>query len=98
MGPIKFTLIKKLKKNNRFNYTPRYYNGKEEVDETKYTTRIDAYSDTFNKNDFGSHWKDARNSSRTRGNVEFNRTILFIVAILAFVFLWIIDFDLSIFS
>lgn len=97
MGPIKFTIIKKLKTNNRFNYTPRYYNGKDEVDETKYTTKIDAYTESYNKNDFGSHWKDARKSSRTRGNMEFNSTILIIVAILAFIFLWIIDFDLSIF-
>jgi len=97
MGPIKFTLIKKLKTNNRFNYTPRYYNGKEHVDEAKYDTKIDAYTESYNKNDFGSHWKDARKSSRTRGNIEFNSTILIIVTILVFIFLWIIDFDLSIF-
>lgn len=98
MGPIKFTLIKKLKTNNRFNYTPRYYNGKDDVDEAKHATKIDAYSESYNKNDFGSHWKDARTSSRTKGNIEFNSTILIIVAVLVFIFLWIIDFDLSIFS
>ena len=98
MGPIKFTIIKKLKTNNRFNYTPRYYDGKEDVDETKYMTKIDAYTESYNKNDFGSHWKDARKSSRTRGgSIQFNSTILIIVAILVFIFLWIIDFDLSIF-
>lgn len=98
MGPIKFTLIKKLKTNNRFNYTPRYYKGKDDVDEAKYNTKLDAYSESYNKNDFGSHWQEARKSSRTRNNTEFNSTILIIVAVLVFIFLWIIDFDLSIFS
>lgn len=98
MGPIKFTLIKKLKTNNRFNYTPRYYSGKDDIDETKYSTKIDAYSESFNKNDFGSHWNEARKSSRTRSNSGLNSTILIIITILTFIFLWIIDFDLSIFS
>jgi len=98
MAQIKFTLIKKLKKNNRFNYTPRYYNGKESVDESKYPTRLDAYNETYNKNDYGSNWHEARLAKRNRGNVEFNRTIIVIVAILVVLFLWFIDFDLTIFT
>lgn len=98
MGPVKFTLIKKLPKNKRFNYTPRFYEGKEDVREEKYATRLDAYKESFNKNDFGSHWDDARNSRRNRGNVGFNRTTWLVALILVFVFLLIIDFDLSIFS
>ena len=46
MGPTKFTIIKKLKSNNRFNYTPRYYKGKEGVEDAKHPSRIDAYADT----------------------------------------------------
>ena len=98
MGPIKFTVIKKLKTNNRFNYTPRYYDGKEIVDDGKFATKLDAYYETYNKNDYGSNWRDERLSRRHRGNVEFNKTVIIIVIILALIFLWIIDFDLSIFT
>ena len=99
MGPIKFTVIKSLKTNNRFNYTPRYYKGKEDAEESnQHPTKFDAYSDTYNDNDFGSHWQQARLDKRNRGNTGLNATILIIVALLLFGFLYIIDFDLSIFS
>ncbi len=97
MGQMKFTLIKRLKTNNRFNYTPRYYKGKDGVDETQFRTKLDAYNETFNNNDYASHWREARLSSRNRSNVAFNGTILVIIAILILLFLFIIDFDLSIF-
>ncbi|MCH9661107.1 MAG: hypothetical protein K0U54_09365 [Bacteroidetes bacterium] len=98
MGPIKFTLIKKLKSNNRFNYTPRYYDGKDDVDDSRFPTRFDAYADSFNKNDFSSHWSEARKSKRNRNNVEFNKTVLIIIAMFVLLFLWFIDFDLTIFT
>jgi|TARA_R100000306_G_scaffold91_4_gene104 hypothetical protein len=97
MGPIKFTIIKKLKGNNRFNYTPRYYKGKEEISEGKHATKIDAYADTFNESDFSGQWKNVRLKSRNRNNGAFNSTILIIIAVLILLFLYIIDFDLSIF-
>ncbi|MAY23191.1 MAG: hypothetical protein CMC74_10465 [Flavobacteriaceae bacterium] len=95
---IKFTLIKRLKTNNRFNYTPRYYKGKEDVDPKEYKTKMDMYYETFNKNDFGNQWRQERSHYRNRGNVAFNSTVWIIIAILVFLFLWIIDFDLSIFT
>ena len=98
MGSIKFTIIKRLKTNNRFNYTPRYYKGKEEAEDGKHSTKIDAYCDTINENDFSSHWRDARLSKRNSGNSGLNATILVIIFILLLAFLFIIDFDLSIFS
>ena len=95
---IKFTLIKKLKTNNRFNYTPRYYKGKEDADLKDFSTKMDMYNETYNKNDFGGHWREARIKNRNRNNVEFNKTVLIIAAILVLIFLWIIDFDLTIFT
>lgn len=96
---MKISFLKRIKANNRYNYTPRYYKGKDE-DTNPYEmgTRFDKFVDTYNKNDFGGHWRDARKDMRNRGNVEFNRTILIIVAVLILIFLWIIDFDLSIFT
>jgi len=98
MGPIKFTLIKKLKSNNRFNYTPRYYKGKEGVEEEKHATKFDAYADAYNSNDFSGNWNEIRKSQRNSNNSELNTTILIIAMCLILLFLWIIDFDLSIFS
>lgn len=98
MGPVKFTFIKKLPRNKRFNYTPRYYKGKEKIDETKYASKFDAYADTLNKNDFSGHWHANRISNRNRSNFGFNRTIWILIALFTLIFLFIIDFDLSIFS
>ncbi|EDP70274.1 hypothetical protein FBALC1_05943 [Flavobacteriales bacterium ALC-1] len=98
MGPIKFTLIKRLPRNKRFNYTPRYYKGKEDINESQYATKFDAYADTYNKNDFSGQWHENRISNRTRNNSGFNKTIYVLIAIFVLIFLYIIDFDLSIFS
>lgn len=97
MGPIKFTLIKKLPKNKRFNHTPIYYKGKQIKDTSKFDTKIDAYAETYNKNDFSGNWHESRIQSRNRNNSEFNTTILVLIALFVLVFLFIIDFDLSIF-
>ncbi|MCC1484937.1 hypothetical protein [Winogradskyella immobilis] len=98
MGPIKFTLFKGLPRNKRFNYTPRYYKGKEEVDKSQYSTKFDAYAEAYNKNDFSGQWHESRINNRNRNNSGFNRTILILVAVFVLIFLYIIDFDLSIFS
>lgn len=98
MGPIKFTLFKGLSKNKRFNYTPMHYEGKEDVDTSQYPTKFDAYADAYNKNDISGIWHENRLKNRTRNNYGFNRTILVLIGILVLIFLFIIDFDLSIFS
>lgn len=95
---LKFTLIKRLKTNNRFNYTPRYYKGKEGADPKEHSTKFDMYAETYNENDFSGQWSEMRKNHRNRSNVEFNKTVWIIVAILVFLFLWLIDFDLSIFT
>lgn len=96
---MKISFLKRIKPNNRYNYTPRYYKGKDDNNNPyEFSTRLDKYYEIYNKNDFGAHWRDVRNEKRNRSNVEFNRTILIIATVLILIFLWIIDFDLSIFS
>tara|TARA_R110000868_G_scaffold57528_13_gene177597 strand:- start:4537 stop:4839 length:303 start_codon:yes stop_codon:yes gene_type:complete len=97
MGPIKFTLIKRLPRNKRFNYTPRYYKGKEDANELKHATKFDIYAETLNKGDFSGQWHETRINSRNRNNSGFNRTILILIGFFVLIFLFIIDFDLSIF-
>jgi len=88
----------KLRKNSRYNYTPRYYKGKEEGNIYSFESKFNKYKNTTNSIDFGSQWADARTSSRTRGNREINKRVIYIIILLILIFLWIIDFDLSIFS
>ena len=64
---LKSTLFK-LKKNRRYNYTPRYYKGKEEGNLYEFDSKFAKYRDTYNSNDFGHQWKEARFQMRTRKN------------------------------
>ncbi|MGB7843798.1 MAG: hypothetical protein WBL21_13465 [Salinimicrobium sp.] len=88
----------KIRKNQRYNYTPRYYKGKDEGNIYSFDSKFHKYKEITNDIDFGSKWAEARRTSRNRGNREINMRVLVIVAILLLIFLWIIDFDLSIFS
>ncbi|MFO8021840.1 MAG: hypothetical protein R6U65_05180 [Perlabentimonas sp.] len=88
----------KLRKNTRYNYTPRYYKGKEEGNIYDFDSRFNKFKETPNSIDFGSHWAKAREDSRNRGNRSLNKRVMLIAAILIFLFLWLIDFDLSIFT
>ena len=60
----------KLNRNRRFNYTPRYYKGKEEVNDPSgisrfnFESRFSKYRDAYNKNDFGQRWSDERKKMR----------------------------------
>jgi len=90
--------IYKPRKNVRYNYTPRYYKGKDAGNIYSFDSKFNKYKETTNAIDFGSQWAEVRKSSRTRGNREINKRLLIIIMVLVFIFLWIIDFDLSIFS
>ncbi|UAB75745.1 hypothetical protein [Mesoflavibacter sp. SCSIO 43206] len=87
----------KIKPNKRFNYTPRYFKGKDEGNVYEIGSKIEKSRNTTNFNDYGSHWKDARKKSRNRGNREISYRLILIILILVLIFLYIIDFDLSIF-
>lgn len=87
----------KLNKNRRYNYTPRYYKGKAIDNPYDFDSSFTKYRETYNANDFGKQWQDARLRSRSRKNRSISPLLLLIIALLVMVFLYIIDFDLSIF-
>lgn len=89
----------KLPTYKRFNYTPRYFEGKKQ-DQNLYDfdSAIRRNRDSVNYNDFRAHWGEARTNSRHRGNRQVTFRLLLIVVTLILVFLYIIDFDISIFS
>ena len=85
----------KAKKNKRYNYTPRYYKGEGSPYELKH--KFDEYRKTVNpskgiKGKFNDAFDDYKNRDET-----VNKRVFIIVGILVLIFLFIIDFDLSIF-
>lgn len=87
----------KLPRNKSFNYTPRYYEGKEQGNLYDFDSVFYKNRDSVNYNDYRAHWSDARNESRHRGNREINFRLIAIVLVLVLLFLIVIDFDISIF-
>ncbi|WP_188112047.1 hypothetical protein [Aquimarina sp. RZ0] len=90
--------IPKRKTNRRYNYTPRYYKGKSEGNIYDFENRITKYREATNAIDFGSQWSEDRKASRNRGNREINKRVIYIACVLIFIFLYFIDFDVSIFT
>ncbi|NND63008.1 MAG: riboflavin synthase subunit beta [Flavobacteriaceae bacterium] len=91
--------ILKTRKNKKFNYTPRYYNSDKEGSPFGIEHKFDKYRNTVGNNrgwkaKFSNVVSDLRNGSDRRAN----RTIFIIVAIFVLIFLYIIDFDLTIFT
>ena len=87
----------KLEKNKRFNYTPRYYDGKDLGNVYSIDSKINKYREATSS-DLGSQWREARKVSRNRGNREINTRLLIIIVLLVLLVLWFFDFDLSIFT
>jgi len=82
--------------NNKFDYQPRYYKG--EGNPFKIEHKLDQFRKTAGKNrgikaKFNDAISDLKNSDK-----KVNKTLLIIISILVFIFLYIIDFDVSIFK
>jgi hypothetical protein len=92
------TSLFKLKKNRRYNYTPRYYSGKEGGNIYDFDSKFSKYRETYNQNDFGQQWQDARLKMRTRNNRGISIRLVIIIMFLVLVFLYVIDFDLTLFK
>jgi hypothetical protein len=88
----------KLNKNRRYNYTPRYFMGKDDGNIYEFNSKFYKYRNNFNENDFSQQWKESRIKMRTRGNRSLSLRLIFIILFLIICFLYVIDFDLSIFS
>ena len=81
---------------NKFDYQPRYYKG--EGNPFKIEHKLDQFRKTAGKNKgIKANLNDAINDLKT-SDKSVNKTLLIIIAILVLIFLYIIDFDLSIFK
>jgi len=88
--------IFKRPRNKKFRYSPRYSKSNK--------SNIYGFDSAYSKHresnsvfDKSNAWDEARLRSRNRSNSLFSKTILFIIILLTLIFLYIIDFDVSIF-
>lgn len=80
----------------KFDYKPRHYKGEGSPFEIKH--KFDEYRTTVGGNKgIKGKLSSAINEFKNSENGGVNKTILIIIALLILAFLWIIDFDLSIF-
>ena len=87
----------KLRKNKKFRYSPRYSRSEEQSNIYEFDSAYSKNRESRSIYDKSNSWTEARLNSRNRRNSSFSKTILFIALLLTFVFLYVIDFDLSIF-
>ncbi|HEA31371.1 MAG TPA: riboflavin synthase subunit beta [Leeuwenhoekiella sp.] len=88
--------ILKTRKNKKYSYSPRHYQGG--ANPYKLEPKFDKYRKSTLQNKglkgkFTTAWDDFKHNPDKKAN----RMVLIILAILIFAFLYIIDFDLSIF-
>ncbi len=90
--------LTKLRKNKKFSYTPRYFDDKGEGSPYQMKHKFDGFRSTVGNNSgFKTKFTKAIDDFKTNPDREANRRTVIIIAVLLFVFLFIIDFDLSIF-
>jgi len=90
--------ILKLRKNKKFNYTPRYYDDKGEGNPFEIKHKFDEHRKTVGPNKgIKGTFNDAMDDLKNNPDETANKRILIIIAVLVLIFLFIIDFDLSIF-
>ncbi len=84
------------RKPKKFEYQPRYYKGEGNPFEIKH--KFDEFRTTTGKNkNLKAKFIDAVEELKSSENKGSNKTILIITAILILIFLYLINFDLSIF-
>ncbi|MCB0446834.1 MAG: riboflavin synthase subunit beta [Gelidibacter sp.] len=86
--------IFKLKKNKKFDYTPRYYKGEGNPFEVKH--KFDEHRKTIDNKGLKTKFVNAIDDYKSPDK-SANKRIYIIIAILIFIFLLLIEFDLSIF-
>ena len=89
----------KLRKNKKFDYSPRYYKKDGEGSPFEIKHKFDEYRKTVGPNSgIKTKVNNALDDLKAPKDVEVNKRIFIIVTILILVFLFIIDFDFSFFD
>ncbi|MCF8274472.1 MAG: riboflavin synthase subunit beta [Flavobacteriaceae bacterium] len=90
--------IFKLRKNKKFSYTPRHFDDKGEGNPFEIKHKFDDFRKTVGSNNgLKTKINNALDDLKSNPDETSNKRILIIIGILILIFLFIIDFDLSIF-
>jgi len=90
--------ILKPRKNKKFGYEPRYYKNDGEGSPFQIEQKFDKFRTTIGDNKgLKAKFTSVLDEIKSVSDKKSNRIVLFIVAIFVLIFLYIIDFDLSIF-
>ncbi|SDL42072.1 riboflavin synthase subunit beta [Kriegella aquimaris] len=93
-----FSKFTKLRKNKSFNYSPRYYDDKGEGSPYKLEHRFDKFRSTAHTTrGLKNKINNAVDDMKVVGDRNLKIRMLVIIAVLVLIFLYIIDFELSIF-
>jgi hypothetical protein len=88
----------KLRKNKKYSYTPRHFDDKGEGNPFEIRHKFDDFRKTVGSNNgLKTKINNALDDFKSNPDYAANRRIIFIICLLILVFLFIIDFDLSIF-
>lgn len=90
--------ITKLRRNRKFEYNPRYYDDKGKGNPYKLEHKFDQFRSTVsNQRGLKNKISNALDDTKREGDRNLRIRMAVILAILIFIVLYIIDFDLSIF-
>jgi hypothetical protein len=89
----------KGRKNKKFSYSPRYFDDKGKGSPYQINHTFDEHRSTVGTNKgMKAKLSAAFGELKQSRSTKSNKTVLLIIALLALLFLYIIDFDLSIFN
>lgn len=90
--------ITRLRKNRQFEYNPRYFDDKGKGNPYKIEPKFDQFRSTLgNQRGLKNKINKALEDAKRKGDRNVKIRFLIILGVLIFIFLYIIDFDLSIF-
>jgi hypothetical protein len=86
------------RKNKRFEYEPRYHKMEEGERPFEIKHKFDEYRTTVGKPNLRSNFDNAMNDYKQGSDAATKKRLYIIIGILILAFLWLIEFDLSIFK
>jgi len=90
--------ITRLRRNRKYDYSPRYYDDKGKGNPYKLEPKFDKYRSTLgNQRGLKNKFNNVLADTRRQGDRNLKIRMVAIIAVLVLIFLFIIDFDLSIF-
>lgn len=86
------------RKNKKYDYKPQYYEQEEGTRPFEIKHKFDEHRSTIETGGLKRRFNAAMNDYKAGTDATVKRRLYIIISILLLIFLWLIDFDLSIFK